>query len=140
MRYFDIRCAAGSKDTTQYIKISSQTLSSWDSECSVKKGLHTFVHVNDKAWGQDWYSVRAHEKYGPPERAIAEMNDPKQNPSAGLAICLSSCTKPTPYDRAKEINEKLLASDSILHVKKVGTFVVDFASETLIRKIYIRNF
>lgn len=118
----------------------SINLSSWDSECLIKKDWNTFVHVNDKAWVQDRYPVKAHEKYGLLERAIAEMNDPKKNPSAGWAICLSSCTNPTPYDTASEINKKLLAGDSILNVKKVGTFVVDFATEELIKKIYLSNF
>jgi len=115
-------------------------LSSWDSECFIKKGFNTFVHVNDKAWVQDRYDVNAHEKYGLLEQAIEEMNDPKKNPAEGWSICLSSCTKPTPHEAATEINQKLLAYNSILNVKKLGTFVVDFASEELIRKIYMANF
>lgn len=34
-------------------------LSSWDSECFIKKDWNTFVHVNDKAWVQDRYLVNA---------------------------------------------------------------------------------
>lgn len=115
-------------------------LSSWDSECFFKKDWNTFVHVNDKAWVQDRYTVKAGEKYELLKRAIDEMNDSSSNPGSGWAICLSSCMNPTPFDTACEINEKLLAGASILNVKKVGTFVVDFASEALIRKIYMTNF
>lgn len=115
-------------------------LSSWDSECFIKKDWNTFVHVNSKAWVQDRYTVGADEKYDLLKRAIDEMNNPKTNPNAGWSICLSSCIKPTPAKAACEINEKLLASDSVLNAKKIGTFVVDFASEALIRKIYMTNF
>lgn len=115
-------------------------LSSWDSECSTKKDWNTFIHVDGKAWVQDRYSAGNDEKYDLLGRAIAEMNDSKKNPSAGWAICLSSCIKPTPSKAAQIINEKLLSSSSLLNQKKVGTFVVDFASEVLIRKIYMTNF
>lgn len=115
-------------------------LSSWDSECSVKKGLHTFVHVNERAWVQDRYDVGVDEKFGLLERAIAEMNDTEKKPSAGWSICLSSCMFPTPFKAAETINGKLLSGSSPLNVKKTGTFVVDFATEELIRKIYMTNY
>lgn len=115
-------------------------LSSWDSECSIKMNCNTFVHVDGKAWVQDRYPVKTDEKLGLLQRAIEEMNDSRKNPSAGWAICLSSCTKPTPFEAAHEINLKLLADNSILNRKKLGTFVVDFASNALIQKIYKTNF
>lgn len=115
-------------------------LSSWDSECFFKKDWNTFVHINSKAWVQDRYTTDAGEKYDLLKQAIDEMNNSKKNPNAGWSICLSSCISPTPAEAAREINKKLLAPDSVLNAKKVGTFVVDFASEALIRKIYITNF
>lgn len=115
-------------------------LSSWDSECLIKMFFNTFVHVNNKAWVQDRYPVYATEKYGLLKSAVSEMNNPEKNPASGWSICLSSCTKPTPRDTANSINEELLSSNSLLNQKKLGTFVVDFASESLIRKIYMANF
>ena len=68
------------------------------------------------------------------------MNDEDKTPSKEWAICLSSCTNPTPREAADDINEKLLSAHSPLNKTKVGTFVVDFASEALISKIYNSNF
>lgn len=115
-------------------------LSSWDSECSLKKNLNTFVHIKGTAYVQDRYFVDYKEKYHLLESAIAEMNIPGSSPNVQWAICLSSCTKPTPSDAASIINDKLFFNPSLLNVKKLGTFVVDFASEALIKKIYMTNF
>ncbi len=115
-------------------------LSSWDTECFWKMNWNTFVHINSNAWVQDRYLVKTKEKYGLIQRAVAEMNNPNKRPSKEWAICLSSCTDPTPIDTAKEINGKLLSSQSPLNTKKLGTFVVDFATEALIRKIYMTNY
>lgn len=112
----------------------------WDIDCFCRMYLDTFVHVNSNAWVQDRYPVEAKEKYGLIQRAIAEMNNLDEEPSKEWAICLSSCTKPTPIDAANEINGKLLSPQSPLNAKKLGTFVVDFATEALIRKIYMTNF
>ncbi len=103
--------------------------------------LDTFIHMNDIAWVQDRYPVKSDEKYGLIGRAIEEMNNSDKKPSKEWAICLSSCTKPTPIDAANEINRKLLSPQSspFNNKKKLGTFIVDFATEELIRKIYMSN-
>ena len=115
-------------------------LSSWDTECFWKKDCNTFVHVNDNAWVQDRYLTGADSKLKLINKAVAEMNDEDKTPSKEWAICLSSCTNPTPREAADDINEKLLSAQSPLNKTKVGTFVVDFASEALISKIYNSNF
>lgn len=115
-------------------------LSSWDSECFWKMHTNTFVHVNDNAWVQDRYMVGIRNKYGVVERAISEMNNPDRKPSKEWAICLSSCTIPSPVKTSCEINKRLLSTQSPINAKKIGTFIVDFATEQLIRKIYMTNF
>ena len=115
-------------------------LSSWDTQCFWKMFTNTFVHVDDKAWVQDRYLVDAGNKYKLIEKAVNEMNDSKRKPSREWAICLSSCTNPSPIKTSTEINKKLLSPNSPLQSKKVGTFIVDFATAELIKKIYERNF
>lgn len=115
-------------------------LSSWDTECFWKMHVNTFVHVNDNAWVQDRYMVGISNKYGVMERAISEMNNSHRKPSKEWAICLSSCTNPSPIKTSCEINKRLLSTQSPLNTKKLGTFIVDFATEALIRKIYMTNF
>lgn len=115
-------------------------LSSWDSECSLKKNNNTFVEVKNNAWVQDRYLIGASEKQQLIGKAVAEMNDPGTHPGKEWAICLSSCTSPTPFWAADAVNEWLLSGKSPLTAGKIGTFVVDFASEALISKIYNSNF
>ncbi len=115
-------------------------LSSWDTECFGKMHTNTFVHVNENAWVQDRYLVGANNKYKLVEKAVAEMNNPAKKPSNEWAICLSSCIYPTPIETSNDINKKLLSDQSSINAKKIGTFIVDFASKELIRKIYMTNF
>lgn len=115
-------------------------LSSWDSECNLKRNFNTFVHIKNTAYVQDRFLIDYNEKYPLLKKAIAEMNTPGSPPNAQWAICLSSCTNPTPSDAASIINDKLFYDPSLLNVRKLGTFVVDFAAEALIKKIYMTNF
>lgn len=117
-------------------------LSSWDTDCGWGMFTNTFVHVNDNAWVQDRYLTGVNDKVELIIKAVAEMNNSDKKPSSRTewAICLSSCTMPTPLKASELINKKLLSEQSPINVKKIGTFIVDFATEALIRKIYMTNF
>lgn len=68
------------------------------------------------------------------------MNNPDRKPSKEWAICLTSCIFPSPRETSDKINNLLLLLLPHYNAKKLGTFIVDFATEALIRKIYMTNF
>lgn len=120
-------------------------LSSWDTNCGWGMYTNTFVHVKDNAWVQDRYFTYIKDKIELITKAVDEMNnsEKKHGPRTEWAICLSSCislTTSSPLKCSEKINSKLLSNQSPINAKKIGTFVVDFATEALIKKIYMTNF
>lgn len=117
-------------------------LSSWDSECAVKSRFHTFVRVDHKALVQDYYLTNSERKLKRLKEGLAEMNDinKRENHPSGWYINLSSCTDPNPHRAAEEVNQRLNQSHEFWDGRKLGMFIVDFADEDLISKIFCSNF
>lgn len=116
-------------------------LSSWDTECHgwSKAKFNTYVDVDSNAYVQDRYSVGADSKYDLVIKAIEEANNPERPPINWWVINLTSCTDPTPFATADKINRRLKEEKLLRQGNKLGTFVMDFVDEALVRRVYETN-
>lgn len=114
-------------------------LSSWDTQCGMRSHLDTYVNVDNNAYVQDRYDIAGGEKYRLIKRAIEEANDCKKDSYGWWLINLTSCTIFNPFDVATAINQRLMEESLIKQGTKLGTFVMDFVNEELVKRIYSTN-